>query len=124
VTAGRWLAIIIAFVSLLGSGFVTWRLLKDRKDHYAREATLRAELTMMRTAIADFRKTNGRYPRTLNEALPKGLPVDPITTSATTWRVMTEDDVQPNSDFTTTATKTESYVIDVHSGARAPYSEW
>ena len=123
-TAGRWLAIIIAFVSLLGSGFVTWRLLKDRKQHYAREATLRAELTTMRTAIANFRKTTGRYPRTLEEALPKGLPVDPITTSAKTWRATTEDDVQPNTDFTTSIGKTETYVIDVHSGASAPYSEW
>lgn len=123
-TAGRWLAIIIALVVLIGCGYVTGRLLQDRKDHFAREATLRTELATMRKAIADFRSANGRYPHTLQEALPQGIPLDPITESRTTWRVTTEDDVQPNSDFTATTTKTESFVIEVHSGARAPYSEW
>lgn len=121
-TAGRWLAIVIAFVVLLAGGFATWTLSRGRKEHFAREAALRAELAKMRKSIADFRSAHGRYPRALAEVGP--VPVDPITHSATTWRVITEDDVQPNTDFTSTATKTESYVVDVRSGAPPPYSEW
>ena len=126
-TAGRWLAIVIAVLILFGSGHVTWRLLKDRKEHFARQATLRDQLSVMRKAIETFHNEKKRYPHTLQELVPqyvRQIPVDPITASSTTWRVTTEDEVQPNSDFTTTTTKTESYVIDVHSGARAPYSEW
>jgi hypothetical protein len=123
-TAGRWLAIVIAFFVVLGVGYATWKLSRDRDAHFAREAALRHELTSMRKAIADFRRANNRYPRTLDELFHGRVPVDPITHSATTWRVETEDDVQPNTDFTTSATKSESYVVDVHSGAGAPYSEW
>jgi hypothetical protein len=123
-TAGRWLAIVIAFLVVLGVGYTTWKLSQDRKAHFAREAALRSELAKMRKAIADYRQANGRYPHSLDELYAQRIPVDPITHSATTWRVVTEDDVQPNTDFTTSTTKTESYVVDVHSGAGAPYSEW
>lgn len=123
-TPGRWVAIVILFVVFLGGGYVTWRLAEDRKAHIAREATLKNELASMRKAIAAFRQANGRYPRTLEEAFPNGIPVDPVTHSASTWRVTTEDAVQPNADFTTSTSTTESYVIDVHSGAGPPYSEW
>jgi general secretion pathway protein G len=124
VTAGRWLAIIIAFVVLLAGGYATWRLSTDRNAHLQREAALKSELTRMRAAIAEFRKQNGRYPHSLDEALQHRVPVDPITHSATTWVVATEDDVRPNADFTTSSGSTETFVIDVHSGAGAPYSEW
>jgi general secretion pathway protein G len=126
VTAGRWLAIVIAFLVLLGVGYVPWRLAKDRQRFKVKEVSLRDDLSAMRKAIDHFHKENQRYPRTLQELLPKYLrstPIDPIT-GKSDWRVVTEDDVQPNSDFTSSATKTESYVIDVHSAARPPYSEW
>jgi hypothetical protein len=124
VTPGRWVAIVILFVVFLAGGYVTWRLAEDRKGHIAREAALRNELVAMRKTITSFRATHGRYPRTLEEAFPNGIPVDPITHSAKSWRVTMEDAVQPNADFTTSTSKTESYVIDVHSGAGSPYSEW
>jgi general secretion pathway protein G len=124
VTPGRWVAIVILFVVFLAGGYTTWRLAEDRKSHIAREAALKTELAAMRKTIAAFRETNGRYPRTLEEAFANRIPVDPVTHSSTTWRVTTEDAVQPNMDFTTSTSKTESYIIDVHSGAGAPYSEW
>jgi general secretion pathway protein G len=126
VTPGRWVAIVILFVVFLAGGYTTWRLAEDRKAHIAREDALRIELFAMRKTIDAFYKANGRYPRTLEEAFANRIPVDPITHSSKTWRVTMEDVVQPNIDFTTSTStsKTESYIIDVHSGAGAPYSEW
>jgi len=117
-------AIVILFVVFLAGGYTTWRLAEDRKGHIAREVALKTELAAMRKTIATFREKNGRYPRTLEEAFANRIPVDPVTHSSKTWRVTTEDAVQPNTDFTTSTSKTESYIIDVHSGAGAPYSEW
>lgn len=122
--AGRWLAIVIAFVVLLAGGYATWRLNRDREAYFAREVALRHQLASMRKAIADFHTANGRYPRSLDELYRGNVPVDAMTNSSSSWRVITEDAVQPNTDFTTTTTKTESYIIDIRSGARPPYSEW
>ena len=123
-TPGRWVAIVILFVVFLAGGHATWRLAEDRNDHIAREAELRTQLVAIRKTIDAFHEANGRYPRTLEEAFANRIPVDPVTHSSKTWRVTTEDAVQPNTDFTTSTAKTESYIIDVHSGAGAPYSEW
>jgi hypothetical protein len=93
-----------------------------------REALLRTQLADMRTAISDFRRENGRHPRSLEELVPKHLetiPVDPMTGSASTWRLTTEDVVAPNSDFMkSTPSESISSVVDVHSGAGRPYSEF
>jgi sensor domain CHASE-containing protein len=126
VTAGRWLAIVIAFVVLLGIGYVTVRLGIDRQNYKEREVVLRQELQQIRDAIAAFHKAEGRYPHNLQELMPKylrSIPRDPLTNEQD-WRLVTEEDVQPNTDFTSSPTKTESFVIDVHSAARPPYSEW
>ena len=89
---------------------------------------LKRTLASMRTAIASFQKDNGRYPSTLNELVPKylrAIPVDPVTNSNATWQLITEDTVQPNSDFTTaTSEQPKSVIIDVRSGAGAPYSTY
>ncbi len=93
-----------------------------------RAADLRAQLAQMRAAIREFHAKEGRHPRSLNELVPKylpAIPTDPFTNSKDSWRVSTEDVVRPNADFTTReAAKPESYVIDVHSGAGAPYASW
>ena len=92
-------------------------------------AALKQTLAAMRGAIQSFRNDNGRYPRTLDELVPKYLPrvpVDPATGSATTWRPITEETVQPRADFTTNGStaKPDSVIIDVRSGAGAPYSNY
>lgn len=93
-----------------------------------RPAELRAQLARMRSALREFHAKEGRYPHSLNELVPKYLPSiprDPYTNSTDSWRLSTEDVVRPNADFTTgQAARPESYVIDVHSGAGAPYSSW
>jgi type II secretory pathway pseudopilin PulG len=96
-----------------------------KRDH---SVALKQTLATMRGAIAAYRKDNGRYPRTLQELVPKYLPripVDPATGTATTWRLITEESVQPSSDFTTgTSAAAEPVIIDVRSGGSAPYSDY
>ena len=84
------------------------------------DEAVKQQVAQMRAAIKAFQADNGRYPRSLEELVPKylpAIPVDPATKSSTTWRVTTEDVVQPSEDFTGSTPKTESYVVDVHSGA-------
>ncbi len=125
-TSGRWLAIVIAFFILLGFGYETFRLLADRQEFKRKEVELRLKLGAMRTAIREFHDKNGRYPHDLQELVPaqlRAIPVDPMT-RARDWRLTTEEEVKPNADFTTSTSKPESYILDVHSAGRSPYSEW
>lgn len=84
----------------------------------------------MRKAIDNFYADHKRYPATLDELVPnylRKIPADPMTRSHTTWRVITEETVQPNADFTTATTATEQPqpgIVDVRSGAGKPYSEY
>ena len=86
-----------------------------------RDATLRQNVAGIRKAIANFRQDTGRYPYTLDELVPKytrEVPEDPFTNSNRTWRVTTEETVQPSSDFQTgTAAAPRSVIVDVHSTA-------
>jgi general secretion pathway protein G len=119
--SGRLLAIVIGIIMLLGAAYATRIIRHEKTAHFQRAAELRDDLKAMRNAIAAYHRAEGRYPRTLQELVPKYLPtvpVDPVTDSKTTWRVVTEETVQPSSDFSTAAPpKNETYVIDVHSGA-------
>ncbi|HEX8619578.1 MAG TPA: hypothetical protein VF911_18505 [Thermoanaerobaculia bacterium] len=97
-----------------------------RRDH---TPAVKQTLATMRAAIEAFRKENGRYPRTLDELVPKylpSIPADPATGLATTWRTVTEETVQPSADFTTNTNTaaSDSVIIDVRSGAGAPYSNY
>jgi len=90
----------------------------ETPDH---AATMREALTSLRTAAAKFRDDNGRGPHTLEELVPRYLdrvPVDPVTKSAATWRLTTEESVQPSSDFSTsTAAAPQPQIIEIHSSA-------
>lgn len=92
------------------------------------DADIRSKLAVMRQAIHRFHRDKGRYPYTLNELVPnylRAIPIDPVTESTTTWQLITEDTVQPNSDFTTaTSEQPKPVIIDVRSGAGAPYSTY
>lgn len=122
---GRRLAIILGVIIVLGAIYGTGIIRREKVAHFQRAAALHDNLAVMRKAIADFRAAEGRYPRELAELVPKyirRIPADPVTGTASTWRVTTEETVQPSSDFMTdTAPRreetSETYVIDVHSGA-------
>lgn len=78
-------------------------------------------LGTLRSAIAKFRDDNGRGPHSLEELVPRYLarvPADPVTNSAATWRLTTEESVQPNADFSPgTAAASAPQIVEIHSGA-------
>jgi len=89
---------------------------RAERDRARDEAVLRSQLVSMRTAIAAYTKAHGHGPSTLRDAMP-AVPIDPLTHSATTWRLTTEERVQVE-DFTTgKATPKDVEIIEVHSGA-------
>ena len=118
--SGRHLAIGLGVIMILGAVYGAHIIRNEKTAHFERAETLRQNLQTMRKAIADFRAREGRYPRELQELVPKYLPtvpVDPVTNDKS-WRVTTEETVQPSSDFVTaTVPQTEKYVVGVHSSA-------
>jgi len=115
-------------VLVLGGAFAAWQIRKgvERANVQARETALRDNLSAIRKAIQNFHSDKGRYPHSLSELTPnylRTIPIDPMTKSAN-WRLTTEETVQVSSDFATpTAPRSESVIIDVHSGAPG-YSEY
>jgi len=90
---------------------------------HAKEATLKQDLNVMRDAIDKFYGDKGRYPDNLDELVStryiREVPPDPITDSASTWKVLPPVD-----------TDAKGAVYDVKSGAEGngldgkPYAEW
>lgn len=106
---------------------------RERELQAAQEAAMRSTLASVRTAIAKFHNDNGRHPHSLDELVPRYIdrvPADPITGSATTWRLTTEETVRPSEDFTTRTAEREVFVLDLRSGAPGsdsggrPWSEY
>jgi hypothetical protein len=132
---GRILALGLGLIVLLGGAYATWTLRNDRVMHDTRDTTLRSELSRMRNAIRKFREDNGRNPHSLDELVPRYLrriPVDPVTRAAN-WVVETEEVVVPSSDFQSSDSQSSTsqaspaprtFVLDVHSAAGPPYSEY
>lgn len=116
---GRRLAIVMGVVILLGAAFGTYTIRMEKVAHFQRASALKDNLASMRNAIKAFHGKEGRYPRTLDELVPKYLrriPVDPVTHDP--WLLTTEETVVPRNDFSTDApAKTEKYIIDVRSSA-------
>ena len=89
----------------------------------AKEATLKQDLNIMRDAIDKFHGDKGRYPDTLDELVTtryiRGIPLDPITESTTTWKLLPPVD-----------TDEKGAVYDVKSGAEGnaqdgkPYADY
>lgn len=88
----------------------------------AEETVLRENLLMMRDALDKHYADSGRYPERLEDLVAKrylrGIPLDPVTQSSTTWVVVPPADPE------------KSGVYDVRSGAQGvgpdgkPYAEW
>ena len=88
---------------------------RKKKAEEARMRDMTVAVTTLRNEINDFRKSHGRYPQALSE-LPQ-IPRDPVTGSSSTWRTELEESVSVG-DFTEQAQKPESFVVNVHSGAK------
>lgn len=113
------LLVVLAIVSTLLL-LVTPRYF--HKLDVSKEIVLRDNLRTVRDVIDKFYGDYGRYPETLEELVEKkylrGLPVDPITESTTTWQLVPVPDGYKGT------------VYDLHSGAAGTgsngmkYADW
>lgn len=113
------LLVVLAIVSTLLL-LVTPRYL-HRVDA-SKETVLRDNLRAVRDTLDKFYGDNGRYPENLEELVEKkylrGLPVDPITESESTWEIVPVPDGYKGA------------VYDIRSGATGTardgkkYAEW
>ncbi len=99
------LMIVLVVIAVLASIVVPKYL--DRIDD-ANETVLKQDLAGMRTAIDQFYRDKGKYPDALNDLVSeryiRSVPVDPITKSATTWKLVPSKSSDKN-------------IFDVKSGA-------
>ena len=94
---------------------------------HAREAVLREDLQVMRTAIQSYTMDKEKAPQSLDDLVQSGylraIPVDPMTHSADTW-------VTDTSDAMYSLEESEPGIDDVHSGSDEKgsngqaYSSW
>ena len=93
----------------------------------AREAVLKEDLHVMRSAIDSYTADKQKAPQSLedlvNEGYLKSIPDDPMTHSKETWQTS-------QSDALHSLDQTDPGIDDVHSGAQdqgsdgQPYSAW
>ena len=86
-----------------------------RNVQAAKEAVLREDLQVMRTAIGSYTVDKQKAPQSLDDLVSAGylkaVPKDPITGRTDTW-------ITAQSDTLSTVDQTESGIDDVHSGAQ------
>jgi len=93
----------------------------------SKESVLKNNLFTMRTVIDEYMYDKQKAPQSLSDLVHEGylraVPVDPMTGSDSSWRVVMEDAM-------TTVNQTEPGIFDVHSGSDKTslegnaYSEW
>ncbi len=93
----------------------------------AREAVLKEDLQVMRSAIDSYTMDKQKAPQSLDDLIQDGylrsIPEDPITRSKETW-------VTDSSEALSSVDQTEGGINDVHSGSQEqgsdgqPYSAW
>jgi general secretion pathway protein G len=118
------LMIVMAIIAVLLSVAIP---IYSRSITRAKESVLRNNLFTLRTVIDEYTYDKQKAPQTLQDLVSDGylrqIPVDPITTTADSWKTIQED--QSN-----TVNQTEPGIFDVRSGSDktslegTPYSEW
>ena len=93
----------------------------------AKESVLKNNLFTMRTVIDEYTYDKGKAPQALQDLVNDGylrqIPVDPITASSTSWKVIMEE-------ASSGGTQNEQGIRDVRSGSDksslegTPYSDW
>jgi general secretion pathway protein G len=93
----------------------------------AKESVLRNNLFTMRTVIDEYTYDKQKAPQSLQDLVSEGylrtIPVDPMTGSADSWKIIIEDTLNA-------VNQTEPGIFDVRSGADktslegTPYSDW
>ena len=105
------LMVVIALIMILS----TMALVQYRNSvTYAKEATLRSQLFIMRDAIDQYYADKGKYPDSLqtlvSEQYLRDVPTDPFTNSKDTWQTV-QAEPEPGS------TSAAAGIYDVHSGS-------
>ena len=118
------LMIVMAIIAILMSVAIP---IYSRSIVRAKESVLKNNLFTMRTVIDEYTYDKQKAPQTLNDLVSDGymrqIPVDPITGTADSWRVIMED-------ASNTVNQSEPGIFDVRSGSDktslegTPYSEW
>ncbi|HEX5227528.1 MAG TPA: type II secretion system protein [Bryobacteraceae bacterium] len=118
------LMIVMAVVAVLMAIAVP---IYTRSIQRSKESVLKNNLFTLRTVIDEYTYDKQKAPQTLQDLVSDGylrqVPVDPITGSSDTWKIIQED-------ATNTVNQTEPGIFDVRSGSDAtslegtPYSEW
>ena len=93
----------------------------------SKESVLKQNLFTMRTVIDEYTYDKQKAPQSLQDLVQQGylraIPVDPMTGSDSSWRIIMEDAMNSTS-------QNEPGIYDVRSGSDAkslegtPYSEW
>jgi general secretion pathway protein G len=118
------LMIVMAIIAVLMSVAIP---IYSRSITRSKESVLKNNLYTMRTVIDEYTYDKQKAPQTLNDLVSDGylrqIPVDPITGTADSWRVI-------NEDASNTVNQSEPGIFDVRSGSDktslegTPYSEW
>lgn len=118
------LIIVMAIISILLAIAVP---LYQRSLQRTKESLLKNNLFTLRTVIDEYTFDKQKAPQRLDDLVDqgylRGIPVDPITNSKDTWRVVMEDAL-------TSVDQTQPGIYDVRSGSDltslegTPYSEW
>jgi general secretion pathway protein G len=118
------LMIVMAIIAILISIAIP---VYNRAITRARESVLKNNLFTMRTVIDEYTYDKGKAPQNIQDLVSEGylriIPVDPMTGSSDSWKVIMEDAL-------TAVNQTEPGIFDVRSGSDktslegTPYAEW
>ncbi|HYO81427.1 MAG TPA: type II secretion system protein [Bryobacteraceae bacterium] len=118
------LMIVMAIITILVSMAVPYY---QKTIIRSKESLLRNNLFTLRTVIDEYTIDKSKAPQTLQDLVTEGylraVPVDPLTGSDQTWKIIMEDAM-------TSVNQTEPGIFDVQSGSDkmsldgTPYSEW
>ena len=118
------LMIVMAVISILVAIAVP---MYQKSVVRAKESVLRQNLFSLRTVIDEYTYDKQKAPQALQDLVSEGylrdVPLDPITSSNTSWKLQMEESVS-------SASQTEPGIFDVRSGSDktslegTPYAEW
>jgi general secretion pathway protein G len=118
------LMIVMAIIAVLLSVAVP---IYSRSIVRAKESVLKNNLFTLRTVIDEYTYDKQKAPQSLQDLVANGylrqIPVDPITTTADSWKIIQEDS-------SNTVDQSQPGIFDVRSGSDktslegTPYSEW
>ena len=118
------LIIVMAIISILVAIAVP---MYQKSLIRTKESLLKNNLFTLRTVIDEYTFDKQKAPQTLddlvNDGYLRGIPVDPITGSSQTWRVIMEDAIS-------SVNQTQPGIFDVRSGSDlkslegTSYAEW